>query len=391
MMKKVATSSTRKEELDRKIVEMKHLLKDKVEQISQRIKDKSKREIEKYVRQATGKNPADVQTQKEEVAAAVEKMVANAAKDEDVAKRVKTRIAEKVRQTREEERKKADQEIQRVKAEAFETISEVKQKAGHTKGRKQDAAADEDAKEEDDGVSKTSSNSTNAKQEDDDVSKASSNSTYAKGENATDSATDTSANVTLSETSLFVKKGSLMHKDAREMKAAVKQADQTVKDLQAKKEAATDETERASLSKKIKDAKAKAASMQSDYYHKTGPVPAHLQKESEADLKKVGLEAAKSIGTPAGHGDPENGVPHESMDAFKNVVVPAAVAAAAPKVAELRHKKNVSNSLKKDQKAGGSRESRTNQKVVHAQVDAAEKMAKDVKKRVNGGKGALEY
>merc|ERR1712072_416153 len=108
--------------------------------------------------------------------------------------------------------------------------------------------------------------------------------------------------------------------------------------------------------------------MQGDYYHKTGAVPEHDQKEAEAELTKVAEKAAAPADGQDGHGDPENGVPHEAMEAYKNSMVPTAVATAAKKVAELRHKKNEMEKLKNDQNAV---DARANQKLLKAKVDAA--------------------
>merc|ERR1711871_380408 len=141
-----------------------------------------------------------------------------------------------------------------------------------------------------------------------------------------------------------------------------------IKELQVKKKSSGDPVQKEELSKQIRLLKHQAGAVQGEYFHKTGEVPEHAQREAEAELTKVAEDAAAPPDGQAGHGDPERGVSHKSMEAYKNAIVPAAVATAAKKVAELRHKKRAMEKLKNDQHAV---EARANQNVLNAKVDAA--------------------
>merc|ERR1711988_1640287 len=140
-------------------------------------------------------------------------------------------------------------------------------------------------------------------------------------------------------TDVYVKHNSLLHQNSKELRKQMTASARAIKELQTKKRSSEDPAQTEELSKQIRLLKRQAGAMQGDYYHKTGEVPAHVQREAEAELTKVAEDAAAPADGQAGHGDPDRGVPHESMEAYKNTIVPAAVATAAKKVAELRQAK----------------------------------------------------
>jgi len=74
------------------------------------------------------------------------------------------------------------------------------------------------------------------------------------------------------------------------------------------------------------------------YYHKMGPTPEHVKQKAKKDMSKEATASAQ-------HNSDDN---HKSaMDAHAKKLVDHAVNVAAPKVAELRHKKLVQEKLKR--------------------------------------------
>ena len=372
-MQRVETSDDRKEELGKKIEEMHDQLKSNVAQLTERIKSDAKQKLQAALTKVVGNSIAEETPKKKELQTAVEKMVAKAAKDENLAKRVKMRVSEKVSEVRELDRKKADKEIAKVKAAAQKKLSEVENKLSQKSTEEKDDESDVEKTEEKDDesdVEKTKEKDNAAKTEEkDDVKK-----TEGKDEEENEPKEQKGTHV-------YLKKGSGLHKNASKEKEAVKENDRIIKDLEDKKQSTSDPKKKALLEGQIEEQEKVASAMQEDYYHKTGPVPAHLKREAEAELKVAAHKAAEPPNGEEGHGDPKKGVPHESMDAFKNVLVPAAVHAAAPKVAELKHKKQTAEHLKNSRKAT---KAATNQEVLQAQVNAAKRMSKTVQDKVSG-------
>merc|ERR1711871_760919 len=133
-MKDTAESQEKKDELDKKIVEVKEQLKDNISQLTKRIDDKAKTELDKGLKDVLGDKAVEmVMPEKQKVVKEVEKMVAQAASDDGIAHRVKRRVEEKVAEAKELEREKANEKIAQVKADAQERITKAGGKSGDVK------------------------------------------------------------------------------------------------------------------------------------------------------------------------------------------------------------------------------------------------------------------
>lgn len=171
-------------------------------------------------------------------------------------------------------------------------------------------------------------------------------------------------------TGVYLKKGSMLHDALKQNKVQIQGAVGGLKELAAKKKKSA-----GSSRKTVKDEMSRAiyaaTAKQGSYFHKTGPVPQALYAGAHADL------SAAAHAVPTATGDPSAGVPHSALRTFKKSIVEAAVAIAAKKTAELRHKKAVRAKLQRD---GAATQARN--RVLQAQVKAAERSSKIVEKTV---------
>lgn len=355
-MIKVEKSAERKEELRKKVTEMKGLLKDQIGQLTERIKEKSNNQLNKALEKALGKDRVEKQvTEQKQVKAAVGKLVADAAQDKQVAKRVKMHLKKKVAETKEAEQKKAAAQITQIKAEAFETISEIKIKSGHKSAQPHAASF------------------------------------IMKNTTAVDSNTTIVMNKSqpivhrpkeLQHSELLLKNSSSLHKEVLQTRSAMARSDRMIKELTKKRESAADPEAQEQLSNAIKRSERQASVIQGDYYHKTGGVPQRLQDESIAELERLASVTAKianNNGTAA-KDDRHPWLPLPHMESFKSSFVTAAVAAAAPKVAELRHKKATKDMLEQGMQTGDSNAAKPNPRILQAQIDAAKHISDNVTK-----------
>jgi len=177
--------------------------------------------------------------------------------------------------------------------------------------------------------------------------------------------------------SVHVKVGSKLAAEEDNRDSMIKLRDQRIKELQEKQRSAKAPEEAEALAQQVKVEKAKVLVLQNSnqqYYHKTGAVPAAVKAQAKADMSKHALLTLKKM-LPEGQE-----VSPASAKAFEHAaskVAPAAVHRAAKKVAELRHKKNTKDKLKRE---GTAVDGKQDQEVLQAKVGAAEKAAKTVQK-----------
>lgn len=169
------------------------------------------------------------------------------------------------------------------------------------------------------------------------------------------------------DTAIYLKKGGMLHEQEEENKVLLKAKVTGLKELFAKKKEASGPLKRGIkmlMSKQIYQAGAK----QGTYYHKLPPVPHEMVKMETSELTDV----ANNVETVKG--DPARGVPDEALQIYKKALVKHAVAIAAKKTAELKHKKHEKAKLEAVGEEDAGR-----QRVLMAKVAAAEKTMKAVK------------